>query len=79
MDLGAVKLHAQLPSVDPTARIFALVHDAAYVECAKDKAPEVARLVESCLSCEIQLAGADSGWMPLPAAAQIADNWKDAA
>lgn len=77
MDVGALKLHARLPAVDPTAKIFALVHDAAYVECAEERAPAVAALVEECLSCQIRLG--DSGdWMPLPAAAAIAKDWKKA-
>lgn len=78
IDASLLRLEAALPSVDPSAFIFAQVHDALYVECDEARAPEVARTLEASMSCEVQLvAGAD--WMPLPASAQIAKNWKEAA
>jgi len=76
MDISAWNLFTQLANVDPTAGIFAQVHDAIYVECAEDTAEQVAHLVEKSLSCAVQLTDG-SQWMPLTATAEIGKTWKD--
>ena len=76
MDVSAWNLYTKLHDTDPEAGIFAQVHDAIYVECSEDKAEEVARLVEECLCCSVQLADG-SDWMPLVATAEIGTTWKD--
>lgn len=77
MDRSIILLDRALKVQFPTARIFATVHDAVYVECDIVHAIAVANLVEECLSCRIRYG--DSPWMDLPASAAIATNWKDAA
>ncbi len=78
MNLRLAELAPLVPLVDPSAMLIAQVHDAIYIECAKDKAVEMAQLVTETLSVEWSIAeGAPS--MPFPASAQISDNWKEAA
>jgi uracil-DNA glycosylase family 4 len=50
-------LHERLPDVDPSAFLFAQVHDAAYVECSEDKADAVAHLIEDTLTVEKSFDG----------------------
>lgn len=78
MNLRLWELYKGLQDVDPTAVLIAQVHDAAYVECAEDKAQDVARFVEDTLTVEWSLAeGAPV--MPFVASAAISKNWKEAA
>jgi DNA polymerase I-like protein with 3'-5' exonuclease and polymerase domains len=63
-----------LPAIDPTARLLAQVHDAIYVECDEDKAEAVGRLLEQCMSQELQLVPG-APYMPFPATAKIAKDW----
>lgn len=46
-----------LTSVDPTAVFIAQVHDAIYIECAEDRADDVAKLVSDSLTVELSLGG----------------------
>lgn len=78
MNERTILLYEALPSIDPTAFIFAQVHDAIYVECDENKAEAVAKLVEETLTCEkIIVPGAPV--MVFNASAAIADDWKAAA
>jgi DNA polymerase-1 len=63
-----------LPLIDHTARLLAQVHDAIYVECDEDKAEAVARLLEQCMSQELQLVPG-APYMQFPATAKIGDDW----
>jgi len=78
MDIAMWNFHCELPRVDPSAFIFAQVHDAIYAECAADKAEATAVLLENHLNSEIQLIEGGPV-VPLPATAKIADNWGEAA
>ena len=78
VDTSVITLDEQLRArYDGRNQIFATVHDAVYVECDIADAKEVSNLVEECLSCEVRFNGGP--WMALPASANIALNWKDAA
>lgn len=77
MDMGTLQLHQRLSAVDPSAFIFAQVHDAVYVECDENRAEDVAKLVKECLTSEVRFH-ADAAYMPLPADTKIADNWQAA-
>ena len=78
MDVSAITLDEQLQARwGDLNQIFATVHDAVYVECDIAHALEVANLVETCLSTEVRFN--NGPWMALPASAQIAFNWKEAA
>jgi DNA polymerase I-like protein with 3'-5' exonuclease and polymerase domains len=78
MDIGILNLHDQLHTVDPTAFIFAQVHDAVYVECATERVERVSDLVTRCMSCEVKFRD-DVDWMPLPAKAHDGADWLEAA
>lgn len=70
-----LELAAELPKVDPTARIIAYVHDAIYVECAVAKQREVAALLTRLMTRDITT---DNGiTMPYTAKAKIGRNWKE--
>lgn len=72
-----VVLYDELPHIDPTAFIFAQVHDAVYIECDEDKSEAVAKLTAEVLTCEKSLReGAPP--MIFSAGAHVATNWKDA-
>jgi DNA polymerase I-like protein with 3'-5' exonuclease and polymerase domains len=62
-----------LPDVDPTAFIFAQVHDAAYVECDEDKTDEVKALVQDILTIEHSFGGGQK--MRYEATAKADKNW----
>ena len=76
MNLQTVELDAELPNVDETAAIIAQVHDAIYIECAEERAEDVAALMNDVLTVE---------WAPRPgvtpmlftAGAKIADLWNE--
>jgi len=76
MDVSAWNLFTQLHTVDPSAGIFAQVHDAIYVECDQAAAEAMVDLVERSLCCSVQLVDG-SEWMPLLATAEIGTTWKD--
>lgn len=77
MNLRAHEVHVGLRHVDPSAFPIAQVHDALYIECAEDRAQDVARFLEETLTIEMSIQeGAPS--MPYVASAAISDNWKDA-
>ena len=78
MDVGILNLHEQLHTADPTAFIFAQVHDAVYVECATERVQAVSDLVTTCMSCEVRFHD-DIDWMPLPATAHDGADWLEAA
>lgn len=71
-------LDEKIRQVDPTAELIAQVHDAVYFECAEHLAKQVSDLVEKTLSCEFALVRGGTE-MPFPAAAAVAQTWKDAA
>jgi uracil-DNA glycosylase family 4 len=78
MNDAVIRLDAALEAVDRTAWIIAQVHDAVYVECAEDKAAQVAEIVTNILTVEhVLVPGAAP--MLFPASAVVAKNWKDAA
>jgi hypothetical protein len=77
VDAATVELHACLPSADPSAFIFAQVHDAIYVEASVEHSQAVADLMARVLPCEIQVKPG-APWMPLTAEPTIATNWKEA-
>lgn len=73
-----VLLRERLAAVDPSAFLFAQVHDALYVECAEDRGPAIAQLLTDTLTCEKVLKpGAPA--MRFTAAGVVSKNWKDAA
>ena len=71
-------LNRDLDQADPSAFLIAQVHDAIYVECAEERAVDVARCIEESLTVELSLIP-DAPSMPFVATAAISDNWKDAA
>jgi len=71
-------LDEKIRTIDPSAELIAQVHDAVYFECAEHLAKPVADLIEKTLSCEFSLVRGGIE-MPFPAAAAIAQNWKEAA
>lgn len=77
MTLGLIDLLPRLPEVDPTAEIVAIVHDAVYVECLTDKAEKVGKLIEECLTCEMQLH-LDAPHMLFSASAHAGEDWGSA-
>lgn len=80
MDLGILALHSRLHTADPTAFIFAQVHDAVYVECDESAqcVRDVSSLVTECLSSEVRFHD-DAVFMPLPAKAHDGADWLEAA
>jgi len=65
----------RLPDVDPTAFIFAQVHDAIYAECAEDRAEAVAQMFTDTLTVSHEFNGLT---MHFTATGSVADTWKDA-
>jgi len=66
---------SRLRDVDPTAFSFAQVHDAIYPEADEDRGEQVARLLEECMSVELERAGIV---MPFTATAHVATDWQTA-
>lgn len=76
MNMSLWELRHALPRVDPSAMILAQVHDAIYIECAEERAADVAALLERCMSQELVLVeGAEP--MPFPCKAKIGQSWID--
>lgn len=73
MALGLAALFRALPSVDPSARLIAQIHDAIYVECAEDKADAAAKCIETCMSFEYAFVDGSPA-MPYVATASIGSN-----
>lgn len=76
MNEQIILLNERLPAVDPTAFIFAQVHDAIYIEASADRAEPVAELLSDTLTVELTRDGVT---MPFTAGAKIKTNWKEAA
>jgi DNA polymerase-1 len=73
-----ILLRERLPKVDPSAFIFAQVHDALYVECQAKYADAVAKLLTDTLTHErVLIPGAPA--MRFTAAGVVSTNWKEAA
>lgn len=62
-----------LPAVDPTAFVFAQVHDAIYVECAEEHTDAVKKLVTETLTVEHSFGGGKK--MLYAATAKADPNW----
>jgi DNA polymerase I-like protein with 3'-5' exonuclease and polymerase domains len=66
---------SRLPAVDPTAFVFAQVHDALYIECAEDCGDAVSRLLEDTLTVEHVLRdGAPA--MRFTVHAKVSKDWR---
>ncbi len=76
MNEQIILLSQRLPQVDPTAFIFAQVHDAIYIEASADRAEPVAELLSDTLTIELENNGVV---MPFTAGAKVTTNWKEAA
>lgn len=74
MNLIMFELYHALRGVDPSARLLAQVHDAIYIECAEDRADDVAKLLERTMSQRLRLVD-DAPFMDFPASAKVANNW----
>lgn len=73
-----ILVRERLPGIDPSAFIFAQVHDALYVECNAKYADAVAQLLTDTLTYERALVpGAPA--MRFTATGVVSSNWKDAA
>jgi len=75
MNEATILLWQRLPDVDPTAFLFAQVHDAIYVESDENKADQVCRLIEECLTTTRAFRGPE---MVFNAAAKASKSWKEA-
>lgn len=72
MNTQLIELDRALPGVDPSAFVFAQVHDAIYIEADEKHAEAVAKLLQETLTVE-------RDGMIFTAGAAISDNWKEAA
>lgn len=76
VDLALLDILEGLPDVDPTAFVFALVHDAVYLECDEGRADAVAELLNERLPTELQVQGGPK--VVLTASAAVAKRWDQA-
>ena len=71
MKIAMVSMYKELQKSKFDARIILQVHDELMIECKKEDAEQVAKLLKTCMEGAIQMS------IPLLVEAEIADNWYD--
>ena len=76
MKLALYGIHKQLPRLDPTARLVAVIHDEVLIECAEGKGEEILAMArEQMMQAGSEIFGPE---IPLEAEGSVGRSWGDA-
>jgi DNA polymerase-1 len=69
--LAMIRVFDSLQKEVPSAKLILQVHDELMIECKKEEAEDVAKMLTECMESAIKMS------IPLKVEAEIADNWYD--